>query len=582
MNAMFQPNQSELSSIIRDMSGVAGMQEDLMASLQRKIDGHLFNIVVAGEFKRGKSTFINALLGDEVLPMGVVPLTSVITIVKSGPSAAIRVQFSNGDSQLAQLSRLPDYVTEQGNPGNCKEVRDVTVYHPSSWLKAGLQLVDTPGVGSVHQQNSEVTHHYLPQSDAVIFIISADQPLSHNELDFLVCIRRHAAKVFCVLNKVDLLSPSELQESIAFTSGTLRKAMGMEVPILPISARQALQVRKEGGLEPGGDSGLPNFEYALQHFLRDDRERIWIESTCRQIVQCLAQRELANDVEIRALELPLEQLELRLDAFSKKRAALLQAQEDMGCLILSDCQKTVKRRLQPDLDTFKRHLRSQLQDHLEQWGLPLRRGGTRALQAGLEERTVSAIRSAFDAWRKEEGVLLNAELEETHTRFWTQMCGLVDDLAKYSASIFEIPFAPVQLEALQKDTREFSYKFWSEPSGLSLLGNLLIRGLPMIFSYPILLRRARLRADELIETQAGRIRHDFEEHLRKDATLFQQEMSNRHEAVGLSIEQSIRSGMESKALTEAEVVIRRADLSSTRTKIGCIKERLVGHIKAAA
>ncbi|GLQ99048.1 dynamin family protein [Dyella mobilis] len=582
MSTMYQSDQMELSSILREASGVAGIPADIIAALQKRVDEHLFNIVIAGEFKRGKSTFINALLGDDVLPMGVVPLTSVITMVRSGLSASITIQFANGDSKQAPLSQLPEYATERGNPGNIKDVKSVTVYHPSHWLNTGVQLVDTPGVGSVHEQNSEVTHHYLPQSDAVIFVISADQPLSRNELDFLACIRGYAGKVFCLLNKVDLLSSSELQESIAFTGGVLRKTIGDEIPILPISARMALEAYQSDCHALREKSGLVNFEYALHHFLRNESERVWIDSIRRQVLQCLTERELSNDLEIRAMELPLEQLEVRLAAFSKKKAELLKARENMDCLLLSDCQKIIKGRLEPDLAALKARLQLQLHDHLNKWAASLRQDGSIALQKGLEELIVDDVRGGFDAWRKDEGIVLGVELEAMYTQFWGQMCNHIAELAKYSASIFEVTLTPIKPGARQKSEKDFLYKFWYEPSGLSLLGSFFLRLLPTVLSYPILLRHARMRADELVETQSGRLRHDFEEHITKDAKRFQQEMDGRYESIGSNIEKSIRAGMQSKALTESEVMIRRAELSTLRVDIDCVKKHLLGYAKVAA
>jgi len=389
-------------------------------------------------------------------------------------------------------------------------------------------------------------------------------------------------KVFCLLNKVDLLSAPELQESVAFTGSVLRKTVGEEIPILPISARMALEAYQAGCQTLLEKSGMVNFEYALHHFLRDESERVWRDSIRRQILECLTERELSNNLEIRSMELPLEQLELRLEAFSKKKAELLKAKDNMDCLLLSDCQKIIKRRLEPDLATLKSHLQPQLHDHLNKCAPSLRHGGCMAIQKGLEELVVDDVRRAFDAWRKDEEIALGVELEAMYSEFWGQMCNHIDDLTKYSASIFEVTLTPIELGARQKSEKGFSYKFWYEPSGLSLLGDFFLKLLPTAFSYPILLRHARMRADELLDTQSGRLRHSFEEHIKRDAKHFQQDMDGRHEAIGSNIEKSIRSGMQSKALTESEVMIRRAELAALRGDIERIKKHVLGHAKEAA
>lgn len=577
MNSSACSDKALVSSILDEVACIPGLPAEWVASLRKKVDEHIFNVVVAGEFKRGKSTLINALLGEDVLPMGVVPLTSVVTLLRYGVSASMEVCSNDGEVQQVPLSQLAEYATERGNPSNCKHVRTVTVSHPSPWLKGGVQLVDTPGVGSVHDHNGEVTRQYLPQADAVIFVISADQPLSRNELDFLAHVRQYAGKVFCLLNKVDLLSPAELQESMAFTVGVLRKTIGVEVPAFPVSARQALNAVRSGHAGMLSTSGMANFEYALQHFLKDEGELVWVESVRRQILSGLSERALSNELELRAMEWPLEQLERSLQVFKQKKVVLAQAQEDMESLLMSDCHKLLKRRLEPDLDGFKQTLRSKLRAHLDDWAGKLRRGGTRALEQGLEQHLVDEVRNAFDAWKAEENVLIDDGFQDICARFWGHMCGHIDDLMRHAAEAFEISFIPIKRDFLWKVPSHFSYKFWEEPTGLGMLGHFFVRLLPLALSYAVLLRRARARAEELVEMQAGRIRHDFEERLTKNAIHFRREMAERYRVADVRIEESISAGMQTRVLSEGDISSRRAELSDIDARIVRIRMKLEGH-----
>jgi predicted GTPase len=216
---------TELRACLAEASALVGMDQEACAHLARKLDSHAFNLVVAGEFKRGKSTVINALLGANLLPTGVVPLTSVVALMQYGEHPLVTVVFENGQERTVDLDALPEYVTERGNPRNVKGVREVAVSYPAEWLKGGIRLVDTPGIGSVHQHNTDLTFQYLPQADAVIFVASVDQPVSRAELDFLIHIRRYAGKVFCLLNKLDYLSEADLAESVAFATSVLHDAL---------------------------------------------------------------------------------------------------------------------------------------------------------------------------------------------------------------------------------------------------------------------------------------------------------------------------------------------------------------------
>jgi hypothetical protein len=139
--------------------------------------------------------------------VGVIPLTSVVTVIRYGVVPSLTVVLESGDARTVPLAELADYVTEKGNPRNEKQVREVQIDHPSSWLENGVRLVDTPGIGSVYDQNSDMTMRYVPQADAVLFVGSVDQPMSRAELEFLDVIRPHAAKIFCLMNKTGNYSP---------------------------------------------------------------------------------------------------------------------------------------------------------------------------------------------------------------------------------------------------------------------------------------------------------------------------------------------------------------------------------------
>jgi GTPase SAR1 family protein len=177
-------------------------QQDLLVrarDLRDKLVAEQFNLVVLGQFKRGKSTLINALLSADLLPTAVVPLTSIVTIIHYGPAPRALVSFLDGRELEVDVADIASFITESQNPRNIKRVAQVTVAFPSDVLKEGVRLVDTPGVGSVFAGNTGTTMDYLPQADAAIFLLAADQPISQAELEFLQTVRPHAAKFFFVL-----------------------------------------------------------------------------------------------------------------------------------------------------------------------------------------------------------------------------------------------------------------------------------------------------------------------------------------------------------------------------------------------
>ena len=170
-------------------------QNELLAKrisqLSEKLDKNEFQLVVLGQFKRGKTTLINALLGKNILPTAVIPLTSIITILKYGNTKKVTVLLKDGKNKQITLDTISDYVTEVKNPKNFKNVDKVIIEYSADFLKNGIQIIDTPGVGSVYKHNTDVAYEFVPNADAGIFVVTADPPISESELHFLKSVKNY-------------------------------------------------------------------------------------------------------------------------------------------------------------------------------------------------------------------------------------------------------------------------------------------------------------------------------------------------------------------------------------------------------
>jgi predicted GTPase len=207
------------------------------ADLRERLAEGRFFVVCVGQFKRGKSTLLNALVGSDVLPIGVVPVTAIVTVLRYGAEPRARVRFRAGDWTPMEVRDLRQYVTETENPENRKGVAAVEVFVPSEQLRSGLCLVDTPGLGSVFAGNTEATREFIPQIDAALVVIGADPPISGAELDLIEEVAKQIQHVVVVLNKADKLTMEEREEGRAFAENVLRQRLGREVgPILEVSA----------------------------------------------------------------------------------------------------------------------------------------------------------------------------------------------------------------------------------------------------------------------------------------------------------------------------------------------------------
>ena len=191
-------------------------------------------LAVLGQFKRGKSTLVNALLGEAVLPTAVVPLTSIPTFLHGGEQLAARVVFDNGKPeerfsgpQAGSLAEfLARFVTESANPHNQLGVRQVEATYPAPVLAKGVALIDTPGIGSTFRHNTEATINFLPQCDAALFVVSADPPITEVEVEFLKLAHRKLARLFFILNKVDYLDADECRAAVVFLQRVLCEQVG--------------------------------------------------------------------------------------------------------------------------------------------------------------------------------------------------------------------------------------------------------------------------------------------------------------------------------------------------------------------
>jgi predicted GTPase len=199
-----------------------------LIALSTKLKMNRFNLAILGQMKRGKSSFVNALLGAEILPTGILPLTSVITRVRYGPTPAAEIVYKSGQSEQIEVRALHEYITEAANPGNRKQAASAEVAYPSDLLRAGIDLIDTPGIGSTHLHNTSTTEDYLNEVDAGIVVLSVDPPTTAVEVDFLRRMRRDVPKLLFVINKADTATLDEVAAVRRFLENELRNHIGIE------------------------------------------------------------------------------------------------------------------------------------------------------------------------------------------------------------------------------------------------------------------------------------------------------------------------------------------------------------------
>lgn len=316
--------KQRLAEVLMDLKGlVEGTQyENQAQELLVKLAQDRFNLVVVGQFKRGKSSLMNAILSRDLLPTGYLPLTSAITAVCYGPKDRALLKFRGWALEKEiDLSELREYITEEGNPGNNRGLLYAQIEVPSLFLRRGLYFIDTPGIGSSRRENTQTTYEFLPEADAIIFVTSVEGPLSEAEEQFVRDIHPYQRKLFVVVNKTDLVEPSEITHITDYIQTTLEQILGTnDLRLFPLSAKLGMQAKHDHNEEALRSSGLGEFQSTIENFLVEQKEVSFLVSVldrASQLMQHMNLAEVGKESEIRQIQEALQSLRARLSSEAK-------------------------------------------------------------------------------------------------------------------------------------------------------------------------------------------------------------------------------------------------------------------------
>lgn len=433
----------EIASIATSL-GATRLAADALELAERAGGGH-FNVACLGQFKRGKSTLINALVGRAVLPTGILPVTSVPVVLRHGPSLSVRVRLAGAAAIDVAADRLAAFVAEEENPGNAKGVESVEVRLPSDLLASGLCLVDTPGLGSASRQNTAAARAFLPQVDAALVVAGADPPLTGDEIAVVEALSRQTTEIFLVLNKADRASPPEIEAAAAFGSRLLEGRLGR-----PVAATFVVSAIHADHDATGEWRRLESTLRALAERSGGSLSREALRRARTYLAErCLREISAACDAAMR----PVADAETRMD---EVRGAVAEVANDFlrSRRALMEESADARRRF---ADARRDFLATALPAAAE---LARRLGDGPALRAGRSRR--QALRFAdeiagawIERWIVSEAARSNAQLRECADRF--------EQLANAALERIDAPGGPprVRLEAAARP--ETSPEPWSRP-----------------------------------------------------------------------------------------------------------------------
>ena len=214
---------------------ITSLDRQIKACKNLFTESPFIDVAILGQFKAGKSSFINDLIGKDVLPVGVIPVTTVITRLHYGPKEKAVVKYFDDKTSEIELEEVEEYISELKNQANQKNVEVVDIELPALEPYSGLRFVDTPGLGSVFRYNTELSEDWLPEVGCAIVTISSDRPLSENDLNLIRELMDHTPRVVLLLSKADLLSEEQRQQVVRFFKETLKRELNKEFQILTYS-----------------------------------------------------------------------------------------------------------------------------------------------------------------------------------------------------------------------------------------------------------------------------------------------------------------------------------------------------------
>jgi tRNA U34 5-carboxymethylaminomethyl modifying GTPase MnmE/TrmE len=342
-------------AILAEDAGAATLAKKLRVDRIPRLEEEKFHLVVLGEFNHGKTTFVNALLGAPVLPMGVTPTTAVIHQVIHGVRGAKAV-YEDGGAKGVSFDDVGSYVV--GGNAASETVRYLEVSYPSPLLEGGVVLVDTPGVNDLNSTRAEITYSYVPRADAILFLLDAGQILKESERAFLAnkLLAQSRDKVLFVINKVDLLDAEEKEQAIAYARTQLAKLVP-EPRVYSVSAEQALGGDREG-------AGLNKLIDDLTRFLSDERGRVLLDNALDEGLRTSNTLKRGIEVQKQALAMDHADLDRRLAALETDLASSEKAAERRE-RVIRESLAAVKALVRKDCEDFGRRFSAALPQEIE-------------------------------------------------------------------------------------------------------------------------------------------------------------------------------------------------------------------------
>lgn len=347
----FHSRKDDVTGALRELAefaetlGARSISARISADLVKKLEADRFHLVVVGEFNHGKTTFVNALLGASVLPVGVTPTTAVIHHLEYAAEPRAQVVYASGDRKDLPFEEVRAFTVGGARSPDAGDVQFLEVGYPAELLRERVVLVDTPGVNDLSLQRADITYSYIPRSDAVLFLIDAGQPLKESERVFLQekLLGQSRDKILFVVTKRDIWSQDEEVEALAYIRGELARLVKVPV-VYPVSGERALEGDWAG-------SGMPELLDHLTRFLAEERGRILLDNALGEGLEAARLLGKGVDARRRATAMSRDELSRRIELIEKDLAGQSRTIEERRAGIREEVS-AIRAWVRRDLDRF--------------------------------------------------------------------------------------------------------------------------------------------------------------------------------------------------------------------------------------
>ena len=568
-------NRDERALCLRTVDELLSLGEGLLAETPRRhlaaarerVAEDRFNLVVLGEFKRGKSTLINALLGRHLLPTGVVPLTSVVTTIGAGERDRLSISFQDGRQEERPLAELPDYVTESRNAGNHRRVELAHVELDHELLHAGLVLADTPGIGSIHTHNTDLARGFLPRVDAALCVLDAGQPLSEAERGLLREAAVRVPRLVTVINKIDHLDEADLGVATEFVRSALRELLGdLDTELFAVSARRR--------------DGIAALLARLRRLAAEERQTLLLQSVARLASGMAVETAQAARFESRAIELPLDELDTRVDMFERRIIDLTSASAEAGDLLEQGVGRALAQVVNEPLARYTQReedrLRRELRIHVDH----LAKVSPRELSDELDGWIDTTIRVEFERLVPRFETAIAEQLTKLERRYAERIERIIEEIHQAAEDVFGTRASDVLPDTGLRAPSRFSFKLNDVEHAIDMLVGFGRTITPGALGRRLVIRDAEQRLIDMADRHAGRLRSELAGRVSEAVRAYRRELSAAVDDLTDAIRRAIERARADRRRGEEHARTRLGELARVQSRCAQLTAELERWTKA--